>query len=504
MGIRAALGASRGQLIRQLLLESVLLALLACLVGSLLAHGFGALLSRFTPSGDMPVRTDESWSGTVFLATALLAVVAGVLTGLVPALRATQPDVHTVLKSGANALFGSPRHRFRSALVIGQTALCAALLVCGGLFLESLRQMARMDLGFQPQHLVIASLDLGLQRYSEERGQQFYRQLADRLAAVPGVEAAAIGGQVPFDYGMRLNDVAAQETTGSATSTQEAFISAGFSQVSTGYFRAMGITFLKGRPFDHRDSSEAPRVVIINQTLARQLWGDQDPIGRRLRFGRGEDLREVVGVVRNGRYFMLNEEPRPFLFTPLAQQYSAPATVLLRTQGEPLGFLPAVRAVLSELDAALPLYNVRTMEEHLRQSALALMPLRMAAAVAAAQGLLGLGLAAMGLFGVVAQAVTQRTREIGIRIALGAQARDIMRLVMREGRNLTLIGLTLGLGLALLLALALSRLLYGLNPIHLPVFGGVTAVLAGTAFLACYFPARRALRVEPVVALRSD
>ncbi len=504
MGIRTAIGASRGQLIRLLLVESILLALLACAVGSVLAHAFGGLIGSFAPAGDIPVRTDDSWNLRALGATILLSVIAGVVTGLVPALRATRLDVHSVLKEGGGKLMGSARHPFRSALVIGQTALCVTVLVCGGLFLESLRRVARQDLGFRTENMVMASLDLGLQRYSEEQGQQFYRQLLERLGSIPGAKSAAIGGQVPFDYSMRLSDVAAEGQGAADPSATDGYFSAGFCQVSTNYLRTLGITLVQGRDFEARDDAPAPRVVIINQTLARRLWGEADPIGKRLRFGRGDDLREVVGMVRDGKYLLLGEGPRPFVYTPLAQHYSTPATLHIRAEGNPLALVPALRKVLADLDPNLPIYNVRTMDEHLRQSALALMPLRMAATLAGVQGLLALGLAVMGIYGVVAYAVGQRTREIGIRIALGAQRLDVLRLVVREGWHLTLIGLGLGLALALVLALGLSRLLYGLNPMNVPVFGGVLVALAGVALLACYLPARRALRVDPVVALRAE
>lgn len=504
MGIRTAVGATRGQLIRQLLVESVVLALLACIVGSVLAHGFSYLIAGFSPSGDIPVRTESSWSWRAFAATVLLSIVAGIATGLVPALRATSLDIQSVLKEGGNTLAGSSRHPFRSALVIGQIALCVMVLVCGGLFLESLRQVARQNLGFRTDNLVMASLDLGLQRYSEAEGQRFYDQLLQRLESVPGIRAAAIASLVPFDYGMRLSDVAAEGQAGSGAGVHDGYVSAGFCQISTNYLYTMGIALARGRGFNTADAADAPRVAIINETLARRLWGEQDPLGKRLRFGHGDDLREIVGVVRDGKYFLLSEEPRPFVYTALAQHYSASASLHVRADREPLALVPSIRKALADLDSNLPIYNVRTMEEHLRQSALALMPLRMAATLAGVQGLLGLCLALMGLYGVVAYAVSQRTREVGIRLALGAQRFDVLRLVVREGWRLTLIGLGIGFALALLVALGLSRLLYGLDPMNVPVFVSVLLVLAVVALLACYLPARRALRVDPVVALRAE
>jgi predicted permease len=504
MGIRTAVGASRLRLIRQLLIESALLGVLACAVGSAFAQVFGTVLSGFTPAGDMPIRTEASWSWPVFGITLLLSVVAGILAGFAPALRATRLELQAVLKEGGGTLHASSRHPLRSLLVVGQTALCVAVLTCGGLFLESLRQVTKEDLGFKPEGLVMASVDLNLQNYTEPQGKEFYRQLLERLEALPGVQGATLSSHVPFDYGMRLSDVAPEGTVATDTDQAGGMLAVGFNAVSTHYLRTLGISLLQGRGFDETDAADAPRVLVVNQALARRLWGEDDPIGKRLRFGRGGDLREVVGVVRQGKYLMLNEEPRPFVFVPLAQDYSTPATLQVRAGGDPLALVPAIRQVLGELDSDLPIYNVRTMEEHLRQSALAYMPLRMAATLAGVQGLLGLALALMGIYGVVAYVVSRRTREIGIRLALGAQRWDVLRCVMREGWRLTVLGLTIGLGAALLTALGLSRLLYGLNPLNLPVFGGVLAALGGTALLACYLPARRALRVDPLEALRSE
>lgn len=503
MGIRTALGASRWQLVRLLLWESVLLALVAGCLGSLLAHGVGLALNQFTPGGDLPVVSDTAWSWRVFFGTAALAVVAGVVTGWVPALRATRWDLHTVLKEGAATQAGVGRHPFRSALVIGQIALSVVVLTCGGLFLESLRRTARLDLGFRPDNLIMASVDLGLQRYDQARGHQFHRDLSDRLAGLHGVQAVALAGAVPFDYSIRMHEVGAADQTQPGPG-QNGFLAAAYSAVSTGYLRALGVTLVQGRDFAATDLPESPKVVIVNQTLARRIWGDENPLGKRLRLGRDDDLREVVGVARDGKYLMLSEDPRPYFYVPLTQFYTSPVTLFVRTQGDPLVLVPALRQILAELDPHLPIYNVRTMAEHLRQSALALMPLRLAAVLAGAQGMLGLFLAILGIYGVVSYAVTQRTHEIGIRLALGAARSDILRLVVREGWRLTLVGLGIGFALTLVVALGLSRLLYGLNPIHLPVFSIVAALLAGIALIACYLPARRATRLNPMLALRCE
>lgn len=504
MCIRAAIGASRGQLIRQLLVESVLLALLAGMVGCALAWGTGDLLRGFTPTGDIPMRTDQDWDWRSFAFTFVISLLAGVVTGLVPALRATAGDVNTTLKEGAVTLAGSGRHLFRSVLVISQVALCLVVLVCGGLFLQSLRQMGRLDLGFHPDHLLMASLDLGLARYDDQRGRQFVDRLLERARALPGVQAAAVAQSVPFDYMIQLRDYGAEGKISEGKPGQDGYINGPGNHVSPEYFTTLGSRLLRGRQFSRADDAAAPQVVIINETAARRLWPEADALGKRLRYDRGGEFREVVGIVRDGKYVMLGEEPRPCVFVPFAQGYRSPLTLHVRTAGDPLALVPAIRALLTELDPHLPIYNVRSMEQHLRGSAFGLMPLRMGATLAAIQGVIGLLLAVMGLYGVVAYSVAQRTREIGIRMALGAPAGEVLRLIIRDGWRLTLVGLGVGFAIAVGMALLLSRLLVGVTPWNVPVFAAVLALLAGVSLLACYLPARRATRVDPVIALRSE
>jgi predicted permease len=261
---------------------------------------------------------------------------------------------------------------------------------------------------------------------------------------------------------------------------------------------------MRGRDLVEQDNESATKVAVINAHMAQRLWPGQNPLGKRFRFGREGDFIEVAGVARDGRYVMLGEEPRPFFYLPFQQHYSSPVTLHVRTVNNPAGVLPAIRQALRQLDPHLPIYDVRTMEDHLRASAFALMPLRMGATLAGVQGLLGLLLAVMGIYGVVSYVVSQRTREIGIRMALGAQTFDIIRAVVREGLHLTLYGIGIGLTAAMALVHFLRTLLYGVNPTDALVFTGVTILLASAALLACYVPARRATKVDPMVALRYE
>jgi predicted permease len=505
MGIRAAVDATRWRLVRQILIESVLIALAGGVVGNLLSLWGGSLLAGLMPVGDIPVRTDASWDWVSSALILVLAVGAGVVTGFAPALRATRVDLQSVLKDGGGSAVGMTRHPLRSMLVVSQVALCVVVLVGGGLFLESLRQMARLDLGFRTDHLVMASLDLGLQRYEDDRGRRFLRTLLERTRALPGVESATIAVTVPFDYGVQLNDVGAEgQITEGGERDQDGYLAAGVNFVEATYHRTMGVTVMQGREFSDHDSEGAPKVAMINETLAKRLWPGQSPVGKRFRFGRGGDWVEVVGLVRDGKYVLLSEEPRPYVYVPLDQHYRSPATLHVRTRNDPPALMPVLRRGLHEVDPNLPIYNVRTMDEHLRQSAMAMMPLRMAAILAGLQGAIGLLLAMMGIYGVVAYVANQRTREIGLRIALGARRRDVLGLVIREGWQLTMIGLGLGLVVALVMAFGLSRLLYGLNPFNLPVFAGVLLLLAAVAWVASYLPAQRAARVDPMEALRCE
>jgi predicted permease len=266
----------------------------------------------------------------------------------------------------------------------------------------------------------------------------------------------------------------------------------------------MGATLLRGRTFNAQDKEGSPRVAVVNALMAEKLWPSQEALGKRFRWGENGEFWEVVGVVRNGRYIMIGEEPRPFFYLPLEQSYTSPLTLHVWTSGDPAALIPSLRKVLIELDPHLPIYNVQTMPEHLRSSAFATMPLRIGATLAAVQGMLAMALAVMGIYGVVAYVVSQRTREVGIRMALGAQRLHILRLVVKDGMRLTLLGVVLGLVGALGVALVISKVLYGLSPASAPVIIGVTLLLAGVALLACYVPARRAMNVDPMVALRYE
>jgi predicted permease len=500
MGIRTAIGASRARLIRQLLVESVILASAAGVAGLLLTTVSGGLIARLTPAGEVPTHSEARWDWRVLAFTFAVSVAAGVVTGIGPALRATRLDVQATLKAGAVPI-GSRRHLFRSGLVISQVAICFIILVAGGLFVRSMQQIDDLDLGLRTDHLLIASVDVRLQGYSEERGQQFYRQLLERITALPGARAASVALTVPFSYNFDIASVAAEQQAGN---DPDNFSVVHCNRVGHDYLKTIGTALLRGRGFSEQDTASSPRVAIINEAMAQQFWPGEEALGKRFRRGVNGDLWEVVGITPTGRYVMIGEAPRPYFYVPITQNYTSPATVVVWTEPDPAAMLPAVRQVIKDLDPHLPIYNELTIEAHLRRSAFGLMPLRLGATFAGLQGLLGLLLAAMGVYGVVSYVASQRTREIGIRMALGAQRREIFRLVVRDGLRLTLIGVSLGLIAALGLRQILAQILYNLTPAAAPVIAAVTVLLAAVALFACYLPARRATKVDPLVALRHE
>jgi predicted permease len=356
-----------------------------------------------------------------------------------------------------------------------------------------------MNPGFIPQNAVEASFSLDLQGYDEARGREFQRQVLDRVRALPGVQSAGLTNWVPLSLNMNSSNIFieghAPQRGGNVPLSMN-------SRVSVGYFQAMGIRLLQGRDFTEQDKPEMPRVAVINETFARQFWRGENAIGKRFSFeGVAGPWVEVIGVVQDGKYFSLSERPEPFVYRPMSQTYEGWNILVARTRGDPQSVMAAIRGEIQRLDPTLPIYDVRTMTEHM---GLPLLPARVAGTVLGGFGVLALILAAIGIFGVMSYAVSQRTREIGIRMALGAGAKEIFKFVVGEGLLLTLIGIVVGLTLALMGTRFLSILLYGVSAIDPLTFAGVTSILALVAFLACYIPARRAMKVDPISALRHE
>jgi putative ABC transport system permease protein len=496
--IRQALGATRTRLVRQWLTESVLLGVAGGAFGLLLALWVNDLMVSYaggTPLASLDLRLDYR----VLAFTLLVSVATGVVFGLAPALQASRLDIVTALKTEDTlARSGSRRSRLRAAFVTAQVTLSVVLLVCAGLFIRSLRNAHTIDPGFRVERALTVTVDLGLLRYRETEGGNFYRELLSRVESQPGVERASLVRFAQLGNSFAQGQVVAE---GKGSEGEEG-TGTGFNVVGPRYFETMGTRLARGRDFTEADREGAPKVAVVNETLASMLWPGEDPLGKRLSFegARGPFL-EVVGVARDGKYRSLGDRARPYLYTPLFQSYQPRMTLVVRTSGEPAALAGSVREQLRALDPNLPVAEVRTLAE---QFDLSLLPARVAAYTLGGFGLLALALAGVGVYGVVSYSVAQRTREIGVRVALGARARDVMRLVIGEG--LSVIGLGLGLGLALAFAAArlFAGFLYGVGAADPVTFVGVPALLGAIALAAGYLPARRATKVDPMVALRHE
>ena len=500
--VRAALGASRWRLIRQLLLESVVLAALAGIVGYGLAVWGGGAFRGFAPAGDIPIRTEPSPAWQVWAFTAAISLLAGVASGLFPALRASRIDVNEGLKQGAGRQTAGGRHRMRNLLVIGQVATSYVVLIAAALFMRGLHAARDLNLGFRPDRLLMLSFDLSLQGYDQDRGLRFQKQLLERVRALPGVEAASFAQHVPFSNNIVIRDNWPDNPTGNVP---DGHTPVALSAVDPGFVTMFGVPLLRGRDLAPTDNEKSPHVAVINEAMAKAFWPGRDAIGQHFhRDWRGGPPIEVVGIVATGKYIMLTEEPKPYYYVPFAQNYGMPATLVVRTAADPHRLAHSLRETVRAVDPDLPVYNLVTLDEHLASSVLALMPLRMGATMAAIQGAIGLLLAILGLYAVVSYGVTSRTREIGVRMALGATSRNVVQLVAREGLRLTLIGLIIGLVLALGLSFGLSRVVFGVHPFDPIAFPAVIFALIATAALACWLPARRATKVDPMTALRAE
>ncbi|MGE5833890.1 MAG: ABC transporter permease [Acidobacteriota bacterium] len=498
--IRSALGASRLRLIRLQVTESLVLASLAGVCAMFLAYASGRALAGLMSPGDIPVNTRHPWEWQVYAFTLCISFVAGIVTGLSPARKATCFDLVESLKDGGSVV-GPSRHALRNTLVVGQVTLSLVVLVSAGLFLQSLRRVQTIALGFKPDGLLMLSVDLGLQQYSDTRGRRFLDDLLMRAASLPGVTSATAATSVPFDYAGRFADVTLDKPI---PGTTDGSIHAAYTNVAPKYFETTHTSLVRGRTFDRRDDEQSRRVGIVNETMARQLWPAADAMGQRFRFGRTGEWIEVVGIAHDGKYLMVGEAPRAFFYLPLVQQYRSPIILMVRSASDPAALATALQQTVNRMDPDLPIFNVRTMSRHLRDSVFGFMPMRMGAMMAGVQGVIGALLALMGLYAVVAHSVARRTREIGVRRALGADRGDVLRLVVREGMWLSLLGVAIGLVLAIGIGFLLSKILYGLAPVDVGVLAMVTMMLVGVSALACIVPARRAIAVDPIVALRYE
>ncbi|MFN2414293.1 MAG: FtsX-like permease family protein, partial [Pyrinomonadaceae bacterium] len=493
-----ALGASRWRVARQLLAESLLLALAGGAVASLLTLWTSDLLARlFRLMPEDTSALDFAPDARVFAFATGLSLLTGVAFGLAPALRASSPDLLPALKD-ERAAGGGRRRRFtlRGALVVAQVAGSLVLLVGAGLFLRSLREAATVETGFETSKVLLSHLYLDPSSHSRTRGREFYRQALERASALPGVRSAALATSVPLGNGGQRGTLLID----GAEAQPYAGVEVDRAYVGARYFETMGITLLRGRGFAEQDGEGSPPVAVVNETVARRAFGDADPVGRRVLADSEGPPVEIVGVVADSKYRSLGDERVPFLYLPFSQSYSPAATLLVRTEGDPAAVASVVRGAVESLDAEA-LAGQAMMGEHL---AAALVPSQVAAGLFGVFGLLALLLATFGVYGVVAYTVSRRTHEIGVRMALGARAPDVVRLVLSEGMSLVAIGLAAGLLIALAATRAVEGALYGVSATDPATFACVTLLLACAALVACLLPARRATKVDPMVALRYE
>ena len=495
IAIRLALGATRRRLVSQLMVESAILAMVGAGIGALLSRWIRDLLLRFLPQAEgIRVALDLRVLGF----TLLLAMLTGVLFGLAPALQATRPAVMTGLK-GELARLGRGRFSLRQALVVLQVSVSLLLLVGAGLFVRSLQSIQSIDPGFEREKILLASVEPALNGYKPDQTVLFYDRLLDRVSALPNVRAVSLADCDPLGNHTG-NDIFVEGYQPRADEPQD---SPSITRIAPGYFSAMGISLLLGRDFELRDSRNGPKVMIVNETFARHYLPDRNPIGARVGFSRNKFDVEIVGVVRDSKYASLREPATRMMYTPLFQSsYLLGQTVLhVRSAGSPASLIALVRDRVRALDSNLPVFNIHTVEERVDQS---LTQEKLLATLSGLFGGLALALAAVGLYGVMAYAVGQRTREIGIRMALGADRGVILTQVLREAGVMTLGGILLGLPMAYGLTKLVSSLLYGIRPTDPAAVCGAVVALVIAAMIAAWIPARRATRVDPLVALRCE
>ncbi len=498
IAVRLSLGAGRLALVRQLLTESLLLSMAAGAIGLVLAFWMVRALTTIKLPVDLPLALDLPIDLRVLTFNVVLSLATGVLFGLLPALQATKADLVAALKGAGPA--GHPHDsRWKKGLIVVQVAVSLVLLVAGGLMVRALAHAHAIPLGFTPERALEVSFDLRLQGYSPAQGREFQHTLLERVRTLPGVQHAAIADMLPVDLHFSRSRVYAE---GAAPETSGRAPVAFTGRITPGYFKAMNTRLEEGRDFNAFDDAGAPEVAIVNRALVRRLWPGESGLGRRLRLG-GADrpVLEIVGIAQDGKYASFNEEPQPFVYRPIRQAYVGSTSVVVRAQGDTADLIGRVQREVRAMDPALPIGSARTLVERL---ALPLFPARVAAWLLGSFGVLALGLAAVGLYGVMSYMVSSRTHEIGVRMAMGARGVDVLALVLRQGLGLTVVGLALGVAGALLLTPFMRALLYGVSSRDALTYVSVVAMLAAVALVACLMPAQRATRMDPVFALRGE
>ncbi|HEX8140374.1 MAG TPA: ABC transporter permease [Pyrinomonadaceae bacterium] len=501
VAIRAALGAARARLVRQLLTESVMLACVGGGLGLLLAM-WGTSFVETLGSQVTPLLSGIRLDGRVLLFTLLVSLVTGIAFGLAPALHISQPDLNETLKEGGRSSTGGSRSALRGLLVVSEVALSIVLLISAGLLIKTMIRLREVNTGFNPQNIVTMNVVLSsAKRPKPQEWASFFKQVTERVEALPGVEAAGLTSVLPFSSNFDGRGLAVEDYP--KPRGQE--ISVDLYITTPGYRRAMGIALLQGRALEEHDTGEAPQVALINETMARELWPNQSPLGKRIKFPGSEKnpqpWRTVVGVVGDVSQYGLDRKVPMQIYLPEAQYPTTAMTLVVRSTTDPSNLVAAIRREVAALDPDQAISNVATMEQLLADS-IALRRFSMLLLIIFAS--MALVLASIGIYGVISYSVTQRTHEIGIRMALGAQTRDVVKLVLGGGMRLVLIGIVLGLAASFALTRLMTSLLYGVSTIDPVTFVAVAVLLSAVALLACYLPARRATKVDPMEALRYE
>jgi predicted permease len=500
LAVRQSLGAARWRLVRQLLTENLILSLAGAACGLAIAFWATRLLMSARIPAPVPLAFSLSLDVRVLVFTTLVAVGATLAFGMVPALSASRIDLVQALKGISGS--GSRHSRLRSAFLIAQVSMSVLLLVVAGLFIRSFRSAQSIDTGFDTTNVLTASVDLETRGYPLAQGQEFIRAITERLDAAPGVLSANAVDIVPLTLSNSttylLRDGDAPPARGQTPPTPMIYINA----VGPGHFETLRIPMLAGRDFSYQDTAAAPHVAIVNESLARRFWPGKNGVGQRLHPMDGGTLQpiEVIGVVRDSKYVTVGEEPRPFLYRPLAQEYTPRITLLVKTSGTPASALATIRREVHALDPGLAVYGAATLAE---ATSVSLLPARIGGNLLAALGILALTLAALGIYGVLSFLVRSRTREIGVRVAIGATPYVVAAMVVRQAMTWTVAGAAIGLALAVALTRFLAVFLYGITPLDPLTFFSVTLLLALVASIAAIVPAVRASRLDPLVALRN-
>jgi putative ABC transport system permease protein len=498
VAVRAALGASRTRLIRQFLTETVLLSVMGGVLGLLLAIWGVDLLMSAAP-GELPGGQPPGFDLQVLGFTLLVSVLTGFLFGVMPALQLSKPDLYSVLKEGRGAGEGAGRGRLRALFIISQVSLSVVLLVGAGLLINSFYRLLHTNPGFAPENLLTMEYRLPKNKYAKGEEQwEFHRRVVERAKAVPGVQSAAVVMGLPFsgNGGSTIFTLPDRPLPPQGKEPRALLNRAGDS-----YFETIGIPLLRGRFFTEQDKPGSPMVVLINQAMAQTYWPGQDPIGKQVQIPEEKITASIIGVVGDAKQFELGERQRPQIYSYYSQSPNIFATLVVKTNVEPMSLADTVRAAVWAVDKDQPVWKIRTVEFLLERN---VAPRRFVMTLMAVFAGLALLLTAVGLYGVISYSVSQRTQEIGVRMALGAQARDVLALIIKQGMKLTLVGVLIGVAASFALTRVMASLLYNVSATDPLTFISAALVLACVAFLACYIPARRATKVDPMIALRYE